>query len=85
MLEAAKTPNESNQNEKKNNNQLSRTVRPVGGQESTQEIEKDILFVSQSDGQNESAKSGTNLQRKTIRVISLQRNLKDTNDNGISL
>ena len=24
--------------------QLSRTVRPVGGQESTKEIEKDVLF-----------------------------------------
>ena len=40
-LEAAKTPNESNQNQK---TQLSRTGRPVGGQESTKEIEKGTLF-----------------------------------------
>ena len=37
-----------------------------------------------SDGQNKSAKRWTNLQKKTIRIISLQRNLKDTKDDGIS-
>ena len=40
-LEAAKTPNESNQNP---NNQFSRTVRLVGGHESTKEIEKGTLL-----------------------------------------
>ena len=43
-MEAAKTPNESNQNQK---TQLSRTERPVGEQPAgsfTQEIEKDVLF-----------------------------------------
>ena len=35
---------------------------------------------SQSDGQNESAKSGMNLQKKTIHIISLQRKRKDTKD-----
>ena len=40
-LEAAKTPNESNQNQK---TQLLRTGRPAGGQESTKEIEKGTLF-----------------------------------------
>ena len=39
---------------------------------------------SQSDGQNKSAKRWTNLHKKTIHFISLQRNRKDTNDNGIS-
>ena len=33
---------------------------------------------SQSDGQNKSAKSGTNLQKKTIHIVSLQRKRKDT-------
>ena len=39
---------------------------------------------SQSDGQSKSAKRGTNLQNKITRTISLQRNSKDTKDNGIS-
>ena len=39
---------------------------------------------SQSDGQNKSEKRWTNLQKKIIRIISLQRNLEDTKDNGIS-
>ena len=38
---------------------------------------------SQSDGQNKSAKSGMNLRKKTIHIISLQRKRKDTRDNGI--
>ena len=38
---------------------------------------------SQSDGQNKSAKSGTNLQKKTIHIVSLQRKREDTKDNGI--
>ena len=46
-----------------------------------------IQFVvnhnSQSDGQNKSAKSGTDLHKKTIHIISLQRKRKDTKDNGI--
>ena len=40
---------------------------------------------SQSDGQNQSAKSGMNLLKKTIHVVSLQRKRKDTKDNGILL
>ena len=40
-LEAVKAPNKSNENPK---TQLSRTERPVGVQESTQEIDKYILF-----------------------------------------
>ena len=40
---------------------------------------------SQSDGQNKSAKSGRNLQKKTIHIVSLQRKREDTKDNGISL
>ena len=40
---------------------------------------------SQSDGQNKSAKSGMNLQKKTFHIISLQRKRKDTKDNGILL
>ena len=40
---------------------------------------------SQSDGQNNSAKSGMNLHKKTIHIVSLQRKRKDTKDNGISL
>ena len=48
----------------------------------------EILFIvnhnSQSAGQNKSAKSGTNLQKKTIHVVSLQRKREDTKDNGIS-
>ena len=47
-----------------------------------------IQFVvnhnSQSDGQNKSAKSWTNLQKKTIHIVSLQRNREDAKDNGIS-
>ena len=39
---------------------------------------------SQSDGQNKSAKRWTNLQNIITRTISLQRNSKDTKDNGIS-
>ena len=34
--------------------------------------------------QNKSTKRWTNLQKKTIRIITLQRNLEDTKDNGIS-
>ena len=40
---------------------------------------------SQSDGENKRAKIWTNLQKKTIHIISLQRNIEDTKDNGISL
>ena len=39
---------------------------------------------SQLAGQNKSAKSGMNWQNKITRTISLQRNSKDTKDNGIS-
>ena len=49
----------------------------------------DIQFIvnhnSQSDKQNKSAKSGINLPKKTIHIISLQRKRKDTKDNGILL
>ena len=47
------------------------------------EIQFIVDHSSQSDGQNKSAKSGMNLRKKTIRIISLQRNLEDTKDNGI--
>ena len=47
------------------------------------EIQFIVNHISQSDGQNKSAKSGTNLQKKTIRIVSLQRKRKDTKDNGI--
>ena len=48
------------------------------------EIQFIVNHNSQSDGQNKSAKSGMNLQRKTIHIISLQKR-KDTKDNGILL
>ena len=48
------------------------------------EIQFIVNHNSQSDGRNKSAKRWTNLQKKTIRIISLQRNLEDTKDNGIS-
>ena len=48
------------------------------------EIQFIVNHNSQSDGQNKSAKRWTNLQKKTIRIISHQRNLEDTKDNGIS-
>ena len=47
------------------------------------EIQFIVNHNSQSDGQNKSAKSETNLQKKTIHIISLQRKRKDTKDNGI--
>ena len=47
------------------------------------EIQFIVNHNSQSDGQNKSAKSGMNLQKKTIPIISLQRKRKDTKDNGI--
>ena len=48
------------------------------------EIQLIVNHNSQSDGQNKSAKSGMNLQKKTIHIISLQKKRKDTKDNGIS-
>ena len=47
------------------------------------EIQHIVNHNSQSDGQNKSAKSGMNLHKKTIHIISLQRKRKDTKDNGI--
>ena len=47
------------------------------------EIQFIVNHNSQSDGQNKSAKSGMNLHKKTIHIISLQRKRKDTKDNGI--
>ena len=49
------------------------------------EIQLIVNHNSQSDGQNNSAKSGINLQKKTIHIISLQRKRKDTKNNGILL
>ena len=49
------------------------------------EIQFIVHHNSQSDGQNKSAKSWTNLQTKTIHIVSLQRKREDTKDNGISL
>ena len=48
------------------------------------EIQFIVNHNSQSDGQDKSSKRWTNMQKKTIRIISLQRNLEDTKDNGIS-
>ena len=49
----------------------------------------EIQFVmnhnSQSDGQNRSAQSGINFQKKTIHIISLQRKGEDAKDNGFLL
>ena len=45
------------------------------------EIQFIVNYNSQSDGQNKSAKSGTNLQKKTIHIVSLQRTREDTMDN----
>ena len=42
------------------------------------EIQFIVNHNSQWDGQNKSAKSGMNLQKKTTHVVSLQRNRKDT-------
>ena len=49
------------------------------------EIQFIVNLNSQSDGQNKSEKSGMNLHKKTIRIISLQKKRKDTKDNGILL
>ena len=48
------------------------------------EIQFIVNHNSQSDGQNKCAKSWTNLQRKTIHIVSLQRKREDTKDNCIS-
>ena len=47
------------------------------------EIQFIVNHNSQSDGQNKSAKSVMNMQKKTIHIVSLQRKRKDTKDNGI--
>ena len=49
------------------------------------EIQFIVNHNSQSDGQNKSAKSGMNLQKKTIHTNSLQRKRKDTKENGFLL
>ena len=49
------------------------------------EIQFTVNQNSQSDGQNKSAKSGTNLRKKTILINSLQRKGEGTEDNGILL
>ena len=49
------------------------------------EIQFVVNHNSQSDGQHKSAKSGMNLQKKTIHTNSLQRKREDTKDNGILL
>ena len=46
------------------------------------EIQLIVNHSSQSDGQKKSAKSGMNLQKKTIHIISLQRKRKDTKNAG---
>ena len=48
------------------------------------EIQFIVNHKSQSFGQNKSANRWTNLQKEIIRIISLQRNFKDTNLKGIS-
>ena len=42
--EVAGSSKESQRIQPKSKTQLSRTLRPVGGYESTQEVEKDVLF-----------------------------------------
>ena len=49
------------------------------------EIQFVVNHISQSDRQNESAKSGMFLHKKTIHIVSNQRRRKDTKDNGILL
>ena len=49
------------------------------------EIQFIVNHNSHSDGQNKSAKSGTNLRKKTTLKKSLQRKGEDTKDNGILL
>ena len=49
------------------------------------EIQFIVSHNSHSNGQNNSAKSGMNLQTKTIHIISLQRKREETKDNGILL
>ena len=49
------------------------------------EIQFIVNHNSQSDGQNKSAKSGINLPKKTINIISLQSKGEDTKDIGILL
>ena len=49
------------------------------------EIQFIVNHNSQSDGQDKSAKRSTNAQKKTIRIIFLQRSLENTKDNGIEL
>ena len=49
------------------------------------EIQSIVNHNSQSDGQNNSAKSGMNLHKKTIHIVSLQRKRSDTKDSGILL
>ena len=49
------------------------------------EIQFIVNHNSQSDGQNKSAKSGMNLQKKIIHINSLQRKREDTKDTGILL
>ena len=46
-------------------------------------IEFIVKHNSQSDGQNKSAKRWTNVQKKTIRIIFLQKKREDIKDNGI--
>ena len=48
------------------------------------EIQFIVNHNSQSDRQNKRAKRWTNVQKKIRRIISFQRNLEDTKDNGIS-
>ena len=47
------------------------------------EIQFIVNHNSQWDGKNKSAKSGMNLHKKTIHIISLQRKRKDIKDNGM--
>ena len=46
------------------------------------EIQFIVNHNSQSDGQNNSTKSGMNLRKKKIHTNSLQRKREDTKDNG---
>ena len=49
------------------------------------EIQFIVNHNSQSDGQHKSAKSGMNMHKNTMHIVSLQRKKKDAKDNGILL
>ena len=73
-LEAAKIPNESNQNPKPKT-QLSSTGRPVCGQESTKEIEKRTEFAHDtlSQEKHDEVTASTSTERPVCETESIKR------------